>query len=180
MGTDLRFPLDDGDYYIAHGGAQTTINYHHAFAPQRFALDVVQLNRWGWRATGLFPRELTAYTIFGTTVVSPCSGQVIGAVDGLPDLPTGETDRKNVAGNHVVLRCDSLRIELAHLRQHSVRVQTGDVVDAGTPIGAVGNSGNTSEPHLHIHATAGGDNDAGVPLTFAGRFLVRNDAVRQR
>jgi murein DD-endopeptidase MepM/ murein hydrolase activator NlpD len=48
-------------------------------------------------------------------------------------------------------------------------------VKEGQRIGRVGNSGNTSEPHLHIHAERDG---AGVPLRFDGRFPVRNDLVR--
>ena len=72
---------------------------------------------------------------------------------------------------------------VAHLRKHSVRVTVGDVVAAGDPLGEVGNSGNTSEPHLHIHAERGGEpgvilDGSSVPITIEGRFLVRNSVFR--
>jgi hypothetical protein len=68
-------------------------------------------------------------------------------------------------------------VELAHLQRRSVRVAAGDPVTAGTPLGLVGNSGNTSEPHLHVHAET--DAGEGVPMTFEGRFLIRNDRWSQ-
>ena len=57
----------------------------------------------------------------------------------------------------------------------SVVVAQGDKVTTGQILGKVGNSGNTSEPHLHIHAEKDGK---GVPITFNDRFLVRNSLVR--
>lgn len=95
--------------------------------------------------------------------------------------PVSEGDPQNPAGNHVELEtADGVRIFLAHMLKGSVRVSTGDRVRRGDPLGKVGNSGNTSEPHLHIHAVRGGRGlfeGKGVPLTFGGRFLVRNDRV---
>jgi len=38
----------------------------------------------------------------------------------------------------------------AHLKINSIRVKTGDIIEVGTTIAQVGNSGTTSEPHLHI------------------------------
>jgi hypothetical protein len=100
-------------------------------------------------------------------------------VDGLPDLLVLKTDRRNPTGNHVIPRCGEFLILLAHMRHGSVKVRAGDEVTVGDEIGAVGNTG---EPHLHIHAQRPGPTDAplasdGVPILFAGRFLVRNDVV---
>ncbi|MEZ7171746.1 M23 family metallopeptidase [Sporosarcina sp. OR05] len=64
---------------------------------------------------------------------------------------------------------------MAHMKEGSVAVAKGDTVTTGQLLGKVGNSGNTSEPHLHIHAELDGK---GVPLTFDGRFLVRNQLVK--
>jgi murein DD-endopeptidase MepM/ murein hydrolase activator NlpD len=149
------------------------VNNHHPVRSQQFALDIVELGPLGYRATGLMPRDLASYAIYGRAVLSPCDGTVLEAVGSLPDLPIGERDSSQPAGNHVVIRCHGVRVELAHLQRASVRVTAGDAVRAGTPLGLVGNSGNTSEPHLHVHAdTDGGE---GVPMTFDGRFLIRND-----
>jgi murein DD-endopeptidase MepM/ murein hydrolase activator NlpD len=81
----------------------------------------------------------------------------------------------------VKARCPEQQVDvlLAHLRQNSLTVAPGQVIAAGDLLGRVGNSGNTSEPHLHVHAirTGSGDMRDGepVPFTFANRFLIRND-----
>jgi murein DD-endopeptidase MepM/ murein hydrolase activator NlpD len=71
---------------------------------------------------------------------------------------------------------------LAHMRRGSVQVAGGERVSVGDPLGRVGNSGNTDEPHLHIsaqrrrpgQALIGGDP---VWVTIGGDFLVRNDRL---
>ena len=56
-----------------------------------------------------------------------------------------------VLGNHVIVdQGDGVHAAYAHLRRQSLQVKVGDRVQAGQPIGEVGNSGNTSEPHLHV------------------------------
>jgi murein DD-endopeptidase MepM/ murein hydrolase activator NlpD len=62
---------------------------------------------------------------------------------------------------------------LAHLQHGSVAVATGDPVTVGDPIGRVGNSGNTTEPHLHIHAFDPRTGE-GVPIRFDGGAPLRN------
>jgi murein DD-endopeptidase MepM/ murein hydrolase activator NlpD len=106
-------------------------------------------------------------------VVSPCDGAVLAAQDGLPDQAPPQADPDNPAGNHVVLACGGLRIELAHLAAGSVAVAPGDRVRSGDRLGAVGNSGNTSEPHLHIHAVDAATGQA-APVTLAGTTPARN------
>jgi murein DD-endopeptidase MepM/ murein hydrolase activator NlpD len=90
-----------------------------------------------------------------------------------------------VLGNHVVIEIDDgVYAVLAHLRKSSLTVEAGDLVGAGTRIGACGNSGNSTEPHLHFQLmdhrrvlfAAGlparftcfrrnGSNEAGMPRT---------------
>jgi len=158
------------------------VNYHAVNAAQHYALDILMLNAAGLRARGLYPRALERYAIFGAEVVSPCDGRVAAAVDGLPDLLPPERDGANRAGNHVALEWHGATIYLAHLMRGSVSVRAGETVRAGQLLGRVGNSGNTTEPHLHIHAEEGPypgrfSGSPALPLRFAGRFLVRNDRV---
>ena len=178
-------PLKGGIYYVGGGGNARLINNHQVHEPQRFALDIVRLNAFGNRATGPAPRELAGYAIFGDTVYSPCSGTVVRAVDGLPDLRPPERDEGNLAGNHVVLTCGGAKVVLAHLQRGSVAVTMGVDVRRGEVLGQVGNSGSTSQPHLHLHAERGGEpgeilDGAGVPIELGGRFLVRNSLFRGR
>jgi hypothetical protein len=174
----LRFPLRDGWFMVGQGGDSSLVNYHNSYPAQRFALDVSALNQFGFRADGILPTELAQYEIFGKLVVSPCNGTVRAVRDGLEDLTPPRQDRQNVAGNHVVITCGEVDVELAHLRKGSVAVRAGDPVSSGQVIGAVGNSGNTTEPHLHIHAVYKDTGEA-APITLNGRFLVRNATVTQ-
>lgn len=174
----LDFPLQEGTYYVGQGGNHEQMNYHQAYEPQQYALDILALNSLGTRAKGLYPKELDKYEIFGHPIYSPCNGTVVEMENGLTDLTPPEADPANATGNYVALTCDLAEdtvIYLAHIQEGSVAVQEGDNVKAGELLGKVGNTGNTSEPHLHIHAEKEG---VGVPLQFNNRFLVRNSLVR--
>ena len=188
---DLASPLGPGTYLIANGGAGPSINAHAAFlnrsssSHRRYwgtgrGVDIVALDRWGLHASGPLPADPAAYVIFGRPVVAPCAGEIVVAVDGLPDMSVPKVDRAHLAGNHVMIRCHGVHILLGHFRRGSVRVRVGDRLSAGAPIAQVGNSGNTSEPHLHVHAQRPGTvsapfSGAPLPIRVAGRYLVRND-----
>jgi hypothetical protein len=191
---DLVFPLGSGTYYVANGGSRTLLNAHLAaletprlssYRGQSYGLDLIKLGPAGLRAHGLAPRDPTAYAVFGETVRAPCSGTVVLAVDGLIDLSPPAVDRDHLAGNHVLLDCGDVWILLGHLEHNSVCVALGDSVTVGEAIGRVGNTGNTDEPHLHVHAQRPGSSDTpfdGEPLQvrFDGRYLARNALVRIR
>lgn len=182
---DLAFPLQGGVAYVGQGGANPLLNYHNSIRAQAFALDIVALNAAGLHAWGLAPSEIDRYTVFRWDVHSPCAGTVVEARDGLADLTPPATDTTNRAGNHVVVRCadtePAVDVLLAHLNQGSVAVEAGADVTVGQVVGRVGNTGNTTEPHLHLHAVRTGSGSAldgeGVPIRFDGRFLVRNDLI---
>jgi hypothetical protein len=191
---DLASPFAEGHYLVGNGGSRPAVNAHLAaldpppadlqpYRGQAYAVDLVKLDRWGLRARGRQPRDPEAYHIFGEPVLAPCDGEIVDAVDGLPDLPVPESDRDNPAGNHVLLACSpDVVVVLAHLQEGSLAVEPGDEVATGTALAGIGNSGNTSEPHLHLHAQRPGP--AGAPLagdalqlTIGGRYLVRNDRL---
>jgi len=142
----------------------------------------VQLDGLGLRAKGLLPADPKAYVIYGARVLAPCAGRVLVAVDGLADMQVPEVDRDHLAGNHVMLRCAKADVLLGHLSPGSVQVRAGDAVSTGVWLGAVGNSGNTGEPHLHVHAQRPGPVDAPIggdplPITFNDRFPVRGNRI---
>ncbi len=174
----LAFPLEGGRFMAAQAGGVTLLNHHVGHPEQRFAVDLTALDRGGWRAKGILPARMEDYAIFGATVVSPCAGEVAAARGDLPDLVPPERDPENAAGNHVVLACGEIRVELAHFMRGSVAVEPGDTVAIGDALGRVGNSGNTTEPHLHIHAFDPATGN-GVPMIFDGRFPVRNSVFER-
>ncbi|MGG6270560.1 M23 family metallopeptidase [Leptolyngbya sp. AN03gr2] len=179
----LSFPLKQGTYYVAHGGNSSLVNHHYENQAQRFALDIVKLNGWGVRAKGLYPSELNKYEIFDDELYSPCNGEIIKITDGLPDHIPPHRDGTNLAGNNVVIKADRYLVVLAHMKANSMMVQEGESIEKGQLIGKVGNSGNTTEPHLHIHAVQGEVLEnvfkgIGVPIIFDNQSLVRNSLVK--
>lgn len=130
----------------------------------------------------LQPADPRAYRIYGTRVLAPCTGRVVLAVDGLPDMQVPEVDREHLAGNHVMLRCEQADVMFGHLSAGSVQVRAGVAVATGDWLGCVGNSGNTGEPHLHVHAQRPGPVGAPLggdplPIRLDGRFPVRGDRI---
>ena len=190
---ELASPLRGGPYLVVSGGSTKSVNAHvltlfplddkmAAYRGQSFAVDLVKIDGSGLRARGLRPRDPSAYYIFGEPLNAPCDGIVLYAEDGHPDLDVPEMDREHMPGNHVLLECGGDVVLMAHLQSGSVAVAEGDNVRSGDRIGAVGNSGNTAEPHLHIHAQRAGTADAPLsgeplPIRIDGRFLVRNDRL---
>jgi hypothetical protein len=175
---NVAFPLAEGRFMVVQGGGASVINYHAGHPRQNFAVDITALNAWGFRAEGLAPRQLTRYAIFGASVVSPCAGTVIDVRRHLPDLSPPARDEANPRGNFVVVDCGPFAIVLAHLQAGSVIAAIGDPLALGAPVGKVGNSGNTSEPHLHVHAVDR-DNASAVALTFDSRWPVRNSVFER-
>lgn len=76
----------------------------------------------------------------------------MGTASDLPDNTPGVMSPQQPLGNHVILDHENGEFSfLAHLKQGSVQVKLGDRIEAGTLLGTCGNSGNSSEPHLHFH-----------------------------
>ena len=171
---ELVFPLKNGAYYISQGGNSIHINHHYTYPPQKYALDIKKLNEFGIRAKGIIPKQLSRYEIFEDILFSPCDGEVIKVVGDRPDMIPLEMDKNKPLGNYVAINHNGIVVYLAHMLNGSLVVKQGDIVKVGQPIGKVGNSGNTSQPHLHMHAQK---ESHGVPMTFNGKFLVRNTVI---
>ncbi|MBJ8031815.1 M23 family metallopeptidase [Bacillus cereus group sp. N21] len=142
----IRLPLNQ-TALVGWGGNRLETNYH-AWAPnQRWAYDFLV------PPAGIKSSKLEDYGIYGAEVVAPASGTVISINTDEPDLKPGTDDFDSMAGNHIYLRLDETGtyLILAHLKRGSVRVKEGQHVTEGAIIAQVGNSGNSSEPHLHIH-----------------------------
>nr|MDQ3819989.1 M23 family metallopeptidase [Acidobacteriota bacterium] len=173
---ELAFPLSGGDYYVIPNPFHRDGSYP---SQEWYALDIVKLNRMGSRAIGIYPMELTAYAIYGDTVYSPCDGEIIEAIDEVQDNPIGDAGKH--PSNHLVIRCQGLRVTLAHLMRGSLLLQNGQSVREGQPLGKVGNSGHASEPHLHIDVVRDSDGSSSEPvaISFGGRVLSWNSVIRR-
>ncbi|HUR23520.1 MAG TPA: M23 family metallopeptidase [Acidimicrobiales bacterium] len=109
-------------------------------------------------------------------MLAPADAGVVSVRDGLSDnRPWVETNPAEPAGNHVILDLGHTEYAvLAHFQRGSIRVAEGGRVHAGDILGLCGNSGNSSEPHVHFHVqdkpTFFADGAVGIPVRF-GRFL---------
>jgi murein DD-endopeptidase MepM/ murein hydrolase activator NlpD len=103
--------------------------------------------------------QLTSYPFFGVPVYAAADGIVVEASDGLPEQVPGTPKNVTVEtlpGNHIVVDMGNGNFALyAHLKTGTVAVKVGDRVKAGDVIGHLGNTGNTSAPHLHFHVMDG-------------------------
>jgi murein DD-endopeptidase MepM/ murein hydrolase activator NlpD len=163
----FRLPLD-GPVLVAWGGPTRDVNYHAKTASERWAYDLTVA---GDRRPG-DGRELSDYAAFGLPVLAPADGVVVHAVDGWPDGAIGfRLVERNPCGNTLVLEvAPGEFLFLCHLQEGSIAVAPGDRVEAGQPLARVGNSGRSTEPHVHVHlqTTASGDLGEGIPMYFHG------------
>lgn len=142
------------------------------WAAERFAIDYEQLRADGQLFSG--DRAKTdSYLYFGSDVHAVADGPVVAVLDGLPEQvpgvdPTGLT-LAQYGGNHVVQDIGNGNFAFyAHLKTGSVKVKPGDRLTTGQVLGNVGNTGNSSAPHLHFHVMSAPDplRADGLPFVF--------------
>jgi hypothetical protein len=150
---ELSFPLKTGKYFVLQGGKGLPTNlFHYSLRGAIYAMDIVKLKPNGSRANKIFSKVLKDYEIFGDTLYAPCNGVVARAYSDNPDNIPPDMTRGPNNTNQVLIETDTSYVFMAHLKMGSVIVKEGDTVRQGQPVGCVGNSGFSSEPHLHIQA----------------------------
>jgi peptidase M23-like protein len=167
-----------GEWYVVHGGRGPFVNDHWTTSSERNALDIFQVvNRVSHKDDS---KRLTSYYAFEKPLLAPADGRITALEDSRQDLTIGDSDRRHPEGNYLVMDIGGGRyVMMGHLRQGSALVGVGDAVRLGQPLAQVGNSGNTSEPHLHIQVQNVGtfdDADAGIrtyPILFRDAVLIR-------
>lgn len=176
-----------GAWYVFAGGNSALISHHYYAGSQKYALDLLLAEDGQLPLQG--EKNLEEYRTFGRPILAPIGGTVADVRDGLEDQAIGASDEEHAAGNYVTIETDGgVYVLLAHLQQGSVLVAVGDRVQAGQQIGKCGNSGNTTQPHLHIQAMTGKElysaQSKPVPMLFESadhekpRFYQRNDRLR--
>lgn len=160
IGSPLR-----GEHWLAANGPSNTSGHRRALIPidghaaiaQRFAIDWVKLRDDGKTFQG-DEKDNKNYLAYGNEAYAVADGVVTETKDGIPENVPGIDSRavpitlETVGGNHVILDIGGGRFAFyAHLQPGSLRVKLGDKVRRGQVIGLVGNSGNSTEPHLHFH-----------------------------
>ena len=171
-----------GSEWLAGNGPSNASGHRRAMIPiegrahiaQRFAIDFVQLNPDGKSFTG-DQKDNKSYRCYGAEALAVADGIVVATKDGIPENVPGPTSRavpitlETVGGNHIILDLGNGSFAFyAHLQPGSLRVKNGDRVRRGQVLGLVGNSGNSTEPHLHFHISDGNSplGSEGLPYAF--------------
>lgn len=187
----VAFPLR-GEWTALHTPAERVPSHGTDYFGQRYAFDFARLlgsykkayRQPIWRHLIARVRVEDCYG-WGEAVLAPFDGEVVAAGDGWPDReslsllpdiirvsffaqPPTREDYRPLTGNYVLLEGEPGVALLAHLRRGSVPVRAGQVVREGEPLGAVGNSGNSTSPHLHFQLMDGRDpfKAQGLPCKF--------------
>ena len=140
-----------GEWTVFWGGDTKELNYHVVAKFQKNAFDIVinGTDRKSFRTDG---RTNGDYYAFGQELTAPCDAEVIVAIDGIKDNIPGKVNPLYAPGNSILLKIKNDEyILLAHLKQNSIKVTQGETVKQGQLLALCGNSGNSSEPHLHFH-----------------------------
>ncbi|WP_194852464.1 peptidoglycan DD-metalloendopeptidase family protein [Nonlabens antarcticus] len=146
----LILPFND-EWTVVWGGDTAALNYHVKSIAQKNAFDLVITDENGrsYKSDGTTNED---YYAFGKELIAPTNGTVVVATDGIEDNIPGQMNTVDSLGNAVVLKTESGEyIYFAHLKRNSIKVKQGQKVVAGDVLGLCGNSGNSSEPHLHFH-----------------------------
>jgi len=148
--TSMILPFH-GDWHVFWGGDTEEDNYHVVSKAQKNAFDLVIMDEDGksYKGEGKSNED---YYAFGEDIIAPCDAEVVLAVDGIKDNVPGEMNPIYALGNAVILKTDKDEyLYFAHFKQSSIQVKQGDQVKQGQLLGHCGNSGNSSEAHLHFH-----------------------------
>ncbi|PIY08762.1 MAG: peptidase M23 [Flexibacter sp. CG_4_10_14_3_um_filter_32_15] len=147
--TKLILPFE-GQWNVFWGGDNEEQNYHVVSQSQKNAFDlVIQKEGKSYKTDGQTNED---YYAFGKEIFAPCDGEVVLSVDGVKDNKIGQMNTMFVSGNTVIIKTPNDEyLFFAHFKQNSIKVKQGQKVKQGELLGLCGNSGNSSEPHLHFH-----------------------------
>lgn len=195
---DLEYPFA-GLWRVQKSPADRVPSHGTTLFATSYAIDFVPVDDSGRSVSFTFgsllrPEPPENFVGFGRPVLSPIEGTVVAAHDteldhpsyrGLPSIGYALTQRRRasagwlaLAGNHVMVRCDEGIVTLCHLQHRSTRVRAGQHVEIGEVLGHCGNSGNSTEPHLHVQAIDSLDIERAGALRIAFRgSLPSNGAI---
>jgi murein DD-endopeptidase MepM/ murein hydrolase activator NlpD len=190
----ISSPLVGEDWVAGNGPSNTSVHRRalipvngHAYISQRFAIDWVQAYPDGKMYQG-DPGDNKNYRAYGAEIHAVADGVVTQTGDGIPQNTPGAKSLavpitlETVGGNHVIMEIgDGLFAFYAHMQPGSLRVKVGDKVRRGQVLGLLGNTGNSSEPHLHFQICSANSElgSEGLPYAFAS-FEVQGKAGEGR
>jgi len=170
--TELGLPFK-GKWFVVWGGDTKAQNYHVNSPAQKGAFDFLILGK----SNKTYERSGTRnedYYAFGQPLFAVCDAEVYEVITGIEDNKPGAMNPAQPLGNAVILKtANEEYIFYAHFEMGTIKVEKGQVVKKGQYLGNCGNSGNSSEPHLHLHIQDGPDifSDVGAKCYFEKIFV---------
>lgn len=189
--TDLELPFEE-EWFVGVGGRTHSEAGNHFFARdtgQRYAYDMGKIiDNSGVSGDGSANED--HYT-FGARINAPGNGIIVSLENTIednsrPGVVNKNINNSNLAGNYIMI--DHLNGEyslLAHFKKGTIIVSIGDTLVKGQEVGKGGNSGNSTNPHLHYHLQNTPDylNGIGLPAQFTNYYeddelIERGEPVR--
>lgn len=177
--TKFHLPFRD-EWFVFWGGTNKLVNYHYEYENQRYAYDFAIVNEN--RSYEGDPTLNESYFAFGKEYLAPADGVVVSMENNVEDNePVGTFNEEQPFGNYVILDHGNEEFSyLVHFKHQSIVVKQGDKIKQGDLLGLVGNSGHSSEPHIHFHVADSPDpmNSKSIRINFSGkRNLIQGDFV---
>lgn len=169
----LQIPFQ-GRWKVMRGGVTRTTSHSWALLSQRYAYDFLVVDEKGQSSRGR-ANTVSDYFSWGRSIHSPTTGVMVRVEDRWGDNPAGARFRlpltcRTLLGNHVVIQQESrsVFVLIAHLQSGSCVHRVGDRVNVGDYIGRCGNSGISTEPHVHLQVQDRPDffSARGLPVAF--------------
>ncbi len=167
-----RLPFD-GSWVTVNGCFSKKYSHSWDIPTQRYAYDFIKLDKNNKSFDGEF-KDVNSYYCYEQEILSPADGVIVEVENKSADSKILDKGRfiskaSHIAGNYIVIQHSEDEFStLAHLKKDSIKVAVGDVVSKGQVIALCGNSGNSTEPHLHFQLQTGKSfyNSAGLPIHF--------------
>jgi len=145
----------NGSWTAVNGGNTKETSHSWELLTQRFAYDFVILDK-NKLSFNEQTENINSYYCYNKEIVSVQKGVVVKVVDNIDDYEkvgnySLDWKTKNIIGNHIIIKHSNGEYSLyAHLKNQSIKVKKGDNVEKGELLAYCGNSGRSTEPHLHF------------------------------
>lgn len=174
---EYRLPFD-GAWAVVNGGVTPESSHSWSIHSQRYAYDFLIIGASGNTYEGDI-KQAASYYCYGREILAPADGVVVSVLDGQPESyisgkGTPDCAARDICGNHILLQHAAHEYSLlAHLQPGSIKVKAGDRVEQGQVIACCGNSGNSTEPHLHFQLQNTPDVcfSLGLPVRFSNVIM---------
>jgi hypothetical protein len=168
-----------GTWMVSNGGRSIETNNHMKFAQNDGPQNMLYAYDFRFESTGK-EKSLEEFKAYGQEVIAPANGLIIQVIDGAIDVLPGERDRGVGVGNMITIDHQNGEFSLlCHFKHDSIRVKVGDEIKQGDILGLCGNTGNTSEPHIHLNLQDGPlmHKSNSLPLQF--RKILVDEVVKE-